>query len=141
MASLMATILKYSTVRQLTYFHCIISLLIIPLDLMLDKLVFGLAFSFIRCTYLHKATPSLKCVHIDFQSVAGCKGVTRRFKEPSHEIIGLFVLRKLIFQTRMRSHLDGARCLIFGRTLLLFPYFMFANSEGSDETARMRRLA
>ena len=32
-------------------------------------------------------------------------------------------------------------CLILGRTLRLLPYFMFANSEGSDETARMRRLA
>ena len=34
---------------------------------------------------------------------------------------------------------DGARCLIFGRTLRLLPYFT-ANSEGSDETAQMRRL-
>ena len=36
---------------------------------------------------------------------------------------------------------SGDRCLIFGRTLRLFPYFMCANSEGSGETARMRRLA
>ena len=36
---------------------------------------------------------------------------------------------------------SGARCLIFGRTLCLLPYFMWANSEGSGETARMRRLA
>ena len=34
-----------------------------------------------------------------------------------------------------------ARCLIFGRTLRLLPDFMCANSEGSGETARMRRLA
>ena len=36
---------------------------------------------------------------------------------------------------------SGARCLIFGRTLRLLPYFMWTNSEGSGETARMRRLA
>ena len=36
---------------------------------------------------------------------------------------------------------SGARCLMFGRTLHLLPYFMCANSEGSGETARMRRLA
>ena len=37
--------------------------------------------------------------------------------------------------------MHGARCLIFCRTLRLLPYFMCANSEGSGETARMRRLA
>ena len=30
---------------------------------------------------------------------------------------------------------SGARCLIFGRTLRLLPYFMCANSKGSGETA------
>ena len=29
---------------------------------------------------------------------------------------------------------------MFGRTLRLLPYFMYVNSEGSGETARMRRL-
>ena len=36
---------------------------------------------------------------------------------------------------------SGARCLSFGRTLRLLPYFMCANSEGSGETAQMRKLA
>ena len=36
---------------------------------------------------------------------------------------------------------NGAKCLIFGRPFRLLPYFMCANSEGSGETARMRRLA
>ena len=36
---------------------------------------------------------------------------------------------------------NGAGCLIFGRTLHLLPYCMCANSEGSGETAQMRRLA
>ena len=35
---------------------------------------------------------------------------------------------------------SGAKCLIFGQILHLRPYFMCANSEGSGETARMRRL-
>ena len=62
------------------------------------------------------------------------------YNEPRHEIMALFALRKLILQTRIRAS-SGARCLIFGRTLRLLPYFMCANSEGSGETARMRRLA
>ena len=36
---------------------------------------------------------------------------------------------------------SGASCLIFCRTLRLLPYFMCANSEGSGESVRMRRLA
>ena len=36
---------------------------------------------------------------------------------------------------------SGARCLIFGRILLLLPYFVCANSEGSGETVQMHRLA
>ena len=35
---------------------------------------------------------------------------------------------------------SGARCLIFGRTLRLLPYFMCTNSEGSGKTARMRKF-
>ena len=49
--------------------------------------------------------------------------------------------RKLILQTHMRSHPVGATCLIFGRARRLLPYFMCANSKGSGETARIRRLA
>ena len=41
----------------------------------------------------------------------------------------------------MRSHPEGARCLMFGRTHRLLPYSMCANSEGSGETVRMCRVA
>ena len=74
-----------------------------------------------------------------------CKMVINRMKnnnrtfEPSHEIMSLFVLRKLILQTRMRSHPVGLDVLSFGRTLRLLPYFMCVNCEGSGEIARMRR--
>ena len=61
--------------------------------------------------------------------------------EPSHEIMTLFVLRKLILQTRMRGHTAGLDVLFFVRTRRLLPYFMCTNSEGSGETSRMRRLA
>ena len=63
--------------------------------------------------------------------------------EPSHEIMVLIVLRKLIFSiSNMHAQpSNGARCLIFGQTCRLFPYFMCANSEGSAETALARRLA
>ena len=60
--------------------------------------------------------------------------------EPCHEIMVLFVLRKLILQTSMRSHpveLD-VWCLVDTSST---SYFMCVNSEGSGETARMRRLA
>ena len=56
--------------------------------------------------------------------------------EPSHEIMALFDFRKLIFQTRMRSHQVGLFVWF-----LVGPFFMCANSEGSNETTRMRRLA
>ena len=36
---------------------------------------------------------------------------------------------------------SGIRCLIFGWSLRLLSYFTCANSEGSGETAHMRRLA
>ena len=50
--------------------------------------------------------------------------------------MALFVLHKLIAQPS-----SGARCLILGRILRLLPYVICANSEGSGETARMRRFA
>ena len=56
--------------------------------------------------------------------------------EPAHEIMALFILCKLILQTRMCSHPMGLDVWFFGRTLCLIPYFMCANSEGSGGTAR-----
>ena len=61
--------------------------------------------------------------------------------ESSYEIMARFVLRRLILQTRMRSNPVGLDVCIFCPTLCLRPYFMCANSEGSGQTARMRRLA
>ena len=55
--------------------------------------------------------------------------------------MGLWYVSSSAIQTRMHSHPVGARSLMFGRTLGLFPYFMCANNEGSGETARMHRLA
>ena len=60
--------------------------------------------------------------------------------EPAHEIMVLFVFRKFILQTHAQPS-SGDRCPNFGRTLRLLSYFMCANSEGSGETARMRRFA
>ena len=68
-----------------------------------------------------------------------CDGASR--DEPCHEIMELFVLRKLIFQTSMRSTaIQWARYLIFGWTLRLLLHFMCANSEGSAESGWMCRL-
>ena len=67
--------------------------------------------------------------------------INKSVYEPAHEIMALFVSNKLILQTRMRSHPVGLDVWFFGQTLCLFPYFMCAKSEGSGETARMRRLA
>ena len=55
-----------------------------------------------------------------------------------------YLMRLWHFSSSLSTHAQqssGARCLIFGWTLRLFPYFMCANSEGSGETARMHRLA
>ena len=53
--------------------------------------------------------------------------------ETPHEIMALYVLRKLILQTHMLNHPVG--------TLRLLGYFMCVNSKGSGETPRMRRTA
>ena len=60
--------------------------------------------------------------------------------EPSHQIMALFVLRKLSSSNTHAQPSSGARYLIVGQTLCLLPYFMCANSEGSGETAQTRRL-
>ena len=67
--------------------------------------------------------------------------VMRKAFEPSHGIMVLSILRKLIFQMSMRSHPMGLDVWFFGQTLRLLPYFMCANSEGSGKTVRMHRLA
>ena len=60
--------------------------------------------------------------------------------EPSDEI-WYFSFSVNSFFKHICAAISGARCLIFGRILRLLPYFMCANSDGSGETARMRRLA
>ena len=60
--------------------------------------------------------------------------------EPAHEIMALFVLPKHSSNAHAQSS-NRARSLIFCRTLCLLSCFMWVNSEGSGETARMRRLA
>ena len=50
-----------------------------------------------------------------------------RVIEPAHEIMALFV-----YASNMHVQPSSrARCLIFGLTFRLLPYFMCANSEGS----------
>ena len=44
------------------------------------------------------------------------------------------------FFKRAWTATSEARCLIFGQTLRLLPYFMCENSKGSGKTVRMRRL-
>ena len=52
----------------------------------------------------------------------------------------LFILCKLIFQMRMRNHPEGLDLWFLVRSFVHF-HTLCANSEGSGETARMRRLA
>ena len=75
--------------------------------------------------HLHRSSVKLKRQNI----------IRDTWNEPTHEIMALFVLRKLILQTRMRCHpvwLDV--------WFLVGPFVYCANSEGSGETSRMRRL-
>ena len=64
----------------------------------------------------------------------------QRIIEPTHGILALFVLRNFILEMRMCRHPVGLD-VWFLVGLRPLPYFMWANSEGSGETARMRRLA
>ena len=43
-------------------------------------------------------------LHVCQDPFYGMLGINQLINEPSHEIMALFVLRKLILQTRMRSH-------------------------------------
>ena len=54
---------------------------------------------------------------------------------------GTFRLPLTHFSNTHAQPSSGARCLVFGRTLRLLPYFKCANSEGSGETAWMCRFA
>ena len=58
--------------------------------------------------------------------------------EPSHEIMVLFILRKLILQTRMRSNSVGAICLILVGP---FVYFHISCVRIAKALAILRRLA
>ena len=67
-------------------------------------------------------------------------GKLENINEQSHEIMALFVLRKLILQTRMHSHPVELDVWVLS-DLRPLPFFMCANSEGSGETAWLRSLA
>ena len=59
--------------------------------------------------------------------------------ENAHEIMALFVPRKLILQTHMHNHPVGLDIWFLVRPFVYF--HTRANSEGSGETAQMRRLS
>ena len=61
--------------------------------------------------------------------------------EPADKILVLITYSQIPLTN---THVDvsrGVRCLIFGPSLYLHPYFVYVSSEGSDESAYMRRLA
>ena len=58
-----------------------------------------------------------------------------------HEIMALFILRKLILQTCMRSHPVGLDVWFLVEPFVYFHISCVRNSEGSGETARMCNLA
>ena len=58
--------------------------------------------------------------------------------EPTHDKSDLIVVRWVILQTRMRSQQWGARCMPFSMKLPLVPFIVWANSEGSGDTAQAR---
>ena len=61
--------------------------------------------------------------------------------EPAHEILALFVLCKLILQTRMRSHPLGLDVWFLVGPFVNCHTSCARRHTGSAETARMRRLA
>ena len=44
---------------------------------------------------------------IEVSNICPTTALSATLLEPAHEIMALFVLRKLILQTRMRSHPEG----------------------------------
>ena len=93
------------------------------------------------------------CLHassfIFDQIVIKVAGNQDRHKSSDEFDFGPLVSMAHLYVFEMRFDLgtldSGERSLPFGllvcQTLRLLPYFMCANSEGSGETARMRRLA
>ena len=65
--------------------------------------------------------------------------VWRSRYDPAHEIMALFVLRKLILQSRMRSHPVGLDVRLFGRTVYF--HTQCVRTANAGETAHMRTLA
>ena len=71
------------------------------------------------------------------------------FAGQTSHFVGFVMLMRLWYFSSFVTSLFKRACAAFqwgymsdfGRTLRLFPYFMCANSEGSGETARTRRLA
>ena len=59
---------------------------------------------------------------------------------PAYEILALIAYAQ---RRRLNDHADVssmARGLSFGPSFYLYPYFVYASGEDSDETAHMRRL-
>ena len=67
------------------------------------------------------------------------KIIDRTIIEPAHEIMAVFVLRKLSLQTCMRSHPVGLDVWFLVGPFIYF-HTLCANIEGSGETAQKRRL-
>ena len=63
------------------------------------------------------------------------------FLEPANEVMVLFVLRKLILQTRMCSRPVGMDVWYLVRPFVYFHTSCVRTANGSGETARMHRLA
>ena len=103
-------------------------------------------YIYLLCSFYHNAPhPFHKISPTLVQRSTGCR---RSFMRcimnkygPAHEIMVLFILRKLHSSNEHAQPSSGASCLIFGRTLHLLPYFMCVNSKGSGKTVWMRRLA
>ena len=70
----------------------------------------------------------------------GCKQMFHNMNEPCLEIMVLFVLHTPFSNAHVQPSCR-VKCLIFGWTLRLLPYFMCANSKGSGETARLPSLS
>ena len=103
------------------------------------KKSFRICFTILKIYNVHLLFQTRKIV---WQTIVVRSPTVSSWFEPCHEIMVLFVHPKFILQTLAHAQpSSGTRCLIFGRTIRLLPYFVCANSEGSGETARVRRLA
>ena len=85
-------------------------------------------------------TPEKNCCKYPKILTIGFYDFKSNILEPSHELMALFILHKLILKTRMHSHPVGLDIYFVWSDPSSNSILHVCSSEGSGETERMRKL-